>query len=167
MKFLRISLERLVWGAGSRPYLFCADMQPAAILLAGVPTGSTDVMEKKASMSLIVNWGKMWHRGIQWNTYNLTGRTVSHSALDTRSTASVWLTSCKRLLLSDDFNGRLAWLAQTEKSAPGTPLLLQTHPTCQMGRPRKCTCGLSFLIWCPDQDFWYKFTFSPCHVIFI
>lgn len=165
MKFLCISLERLVWGQGSRPYC-AAQMQPATILLAGVPAGSTDIREKKASISLILNWGKMWHRGIRWNACNLTGRTMSHSALDTRSTASIWLMSCKCLFLSDDFNSRLLWLAQTEQSAPDTPLLLQTYPTCR-GRPRKCICGLSFLIWCPDQDFWYKFTFSPCHVIFI
>lgn len=144
------------------PSILCrADIQPAIILLAGVPTSSTDVREKKASISRILNWGEMWHRGIQWNACNLTGRIMSHPALDTHSTASVWL-----MFLSDDFNSRLAWLAQMEKSAPDTPLLLQTHPTCR-GRPRKCTCGLSFIIWCPDQDFWYKFTFSPCHVVFI
>jgi len=40
-------------------------MQPALVLLAGVSTGSRDVREKKASVSHILNWGKMWLRGIQ------------------------------------------------------------------------------------------------------
>lgn len=33
-------------------------MQPATVLLAGVPTSSTDVREKKASISRTLNWGE-------------------------------------------------------------------------------------------------------------